>query len=336
MKVSIIIPVYNVSRYIERCLNSVAAQIYPDIECILVDDCSQDHSVEIIYAYLATYAGNVDFKVFRLAQNRGPSFVRNIGLEHASGEYVYFLDSDDEITVDCINNLVALVEKYEDVDLVQGNTLIVGSAKENERLAYMDISKLQLPEYSNNHLWIKKSLLTIIPDTAWSKLVRRKILLEYNIRFKEGVIHEDIHWRFFLSKYVQTMAISKTPTYKYCVNENSIMMNPDRTRSYADILTVVEDCLRNVDPVLKNVQLTSLLRHLLSRRIRARVDLANLKAYNKVYSQFVDRILNSNANLFTKLCVIYLKLPSAVLKQSLFLRFFGFWMRTYDRFGPKG
>lgn len=339
INVSIIIPVYNAVEYIKRCLDSVAAQIYPNIECVLVDDCSTDKSVEIIEAYIATYTGTVSFKLYALSEinkgpSGGPSTARNFGLKKATGEYVYFLDGDDDITADCISDSMQFVEKYSSVDLVQGN--IVLTNVNSERLLSLNISDIDLPEYSSDRLWIKKALLTLLPCTAWGKLIKKDLLIKNNLWFKEGIIHEDDHWRFFLSKYVQTIAITKTPTYKYYVNENSLMTTRDRTKSYLDVLLIVEDCLLYVDPLLENMQSTHLLRLLLSRRLGALVDLKDRTVYDKAYAQFVKRVCKTNARFFVKVAITYLRLPSKWLKNVLFMRYFGLWMRLYDRFGPDG
>ena len=104
-KVSIIVPVYNVSQYIVKCLDSIYGQTYNNIELILVDDCGSDDSMTIVHDYLASHV-SIDAHIISHKKNRGLSAARNSGMEKASGEYVYFLDSDDYITLDCIEALV--------------------------------------------------------------------------------------------------------------------------------------------------------------------------------------------------------------------------------------
>ena len=95
MKVSIIIPIYNVAPYIKRCLQSVADQTYKDIECILIDDCGSDNSINLAKEFIYDYKGNILFTILHHEENKGLSAARNTGLRYAKGEYVYFLDSDD-------------------------------------------------------------------------------------------------------------------------------------------------------------------------------------------------------------------------------------------------
>ena len=105
IKVSIIVPVYNVEKYINRCFESIINQRYTNIECIFVDDCSPDNCFEILNQRIAEYSGEIEFRIIRHIQNKGLSEARNSGTYQSSGEYVYYLDSDDEITQDCIQIL---------------------------------------------------------------------------------------------------------------------------------------------------------------------------------------------------------------------------------------
>ena len=102
MKVSLIIPIYNVSRYLVRCLDSVISQTFRNIECILVDDCGADNSVNIAEDYIKGYQGPVVFKLIHHKYNRGLSAARNTGIDAACGDYLYFMDSDDAIIPETI------------------------------------------------------------------------------------------------------------------------------------------------------------------------------------------------------------------------------------------
>jgi len=96
MKVSIIIPLYNVKKYISDCLLSVARQTFRGkIECIIVDDCGTDNSVTLAEQFIAGYDGPIEFTMCHHNHNRGLSAARNTGIDVATGDYIYFLDSDD-------------------------------------------------------------------------------------------------------------------------------------------------------------------------------------------------------------------------------------------------
>lgn len=217
MKVSILIPVYNVSQYIERCLQSVAEQTYKDIECILVDDCGTDNSIELAQKYIEEYQGGITYSILHHDMNQGQSAARNTALRHATGDFIYFLDSDDAITSDCIEMLMELVMKYPDADFAQGNFL-------DEK---GDICKygwrIQLPEYSNEHDDLEKIILSVVVTSACNKVIRRSFLTKHDLFFPEGIIHEDMYWSYFLAKYTKAATFINKGTYIYYINDNSTM-----------------------------------------------------------------------------------------------------------------
>lgn len=218
MKISIIVPVYNVEQYIKECFDSIAAQTYKgEIECIFVDDCGQDNSVAVLEKLIAEYYGPIQFSIVHHEHNKGLSGARNTGIRHAQGDYLYFIDSDDSITSDCIEKLAALAEKYPGVDIVQGST--------KSRMNWLQLKRDQVPEFSNKFKWIRRTLLKryVIPMTAWNKLVRRNFLLKHQLYFVEGMVHEDEIWNFMLAKYVHCISFCYEPTYNYRENENGIM-----------------------------------------------------------------------------------------------------------------
>ena len=121
MDVSIIIPTYNVASYIIECLESVASQTYRgSLECIVVDDCGTDDSIALADNFIQHYSGKIDFRILHREKNGGLSAARNTGLNEAKGEFVYFLDSDDYITPDCIESLVEVAKHFPKVEIVQG------------------------------------------------------------------------------------------------------------------------------------------------------------------------------------------------------------------------
>lgn len=140
MKISIIVPVFNVEQYIKECFDSIAAQTYKgDIECIFVDDCGQDDSVAILEQLITEYHGPIQFSIVHHEHNKGLSGARNTGIRQAKGDYLYFLDSDDTITPDCIEKLGMLAEKYPGVEMVQGST--------KSHRSWLSLQDKQLPCY---------------------------------------------------------------------------------------------------------------------------------------------------------------------------------------------
>ena len=120
MKITIIVPVYNVEQYIKECFDSIAAQTYKgDIECIFVDDCGQDKSVEILEKMIACYQGGISFSIIHHEHNKGLSGARNTGIRNASGDYLYFLDSDDCLLPKSIESLANILRQNPNVQVVQ-------------------------------------------------------------------------------------------------------------------------------------------------------------------------------------------------------------------------
>lgn len=112
--ISIIIPVYQVSDYVERCIRSVMSQTFMGIECIIVDDATEDDSIKKCQQLIEEYNENLEgkeriiFKILRHEKNRGLSAARNTGTKAAIGEYIFYLDSDDEITLDCMDKMMLM------------------------------------------------------------------------------------------------------------------------------------------------------------------------------------------------------------------------------------
>lgn len=119
--VSIVIPVYAVSTYIERCVNSVINQTYSPIECLLVDDATPDDSISKCERLIADYKGSTRFVILHHDRNRGLSASRNTGLDAATGDYVFYLDSDDELKPDCIEKMVRPIKSNPAIEMVLGN-----------------------------------------------------------------------------------------------------------------------------------------------------------------------------------------------------------------------
>lgn len=211
-KVTIIVPVYNVSQYITKCLDSIYVQTYNNIELIFVDDCGSDDSMTIVNDYLASHA-SIEAHIISHQKNRGLSAGRNSGMEKASGEYVYFLDSDDYITPDCIEALVKPLH-HKKYDLVVGDYQYSNGEKSDLRLQNVELSGQQILDSYANGLWYVM---------AWNKLCRKDFLLDNHLTFEEGYLHEDVIWSFKLACKADSMYVVNKKTYNYLVRSSSIM-----------------------------------------------------------------------------------------------------------------
>ena len=294
MKVSIIIPVYNVAPYIERCLQSVVDQTYKDIECILVDDCGTDNSIELAQNFINNYNGNITFSILHHDKNKGLSAARNTALKNAKGEYVYFLDSDDAITSDCIEVLMSLTTKYPDATFAQGNFL--------DRDMYISRYgwKIQLPEYCHEHENLEKIILFTVVTSACNKVIKKSLFTEENLFFPEGIVHEDMYWTFFLVKYTKAAAFVNKGTYIYYINDNSIVTavsDHARIRRYSSRLYASEVFCADLD---KEKMASRCQRHYLAGNLTcAMIEVAALHSFKHwcKFWQHVWKLHASHKNL---------------------------------------
>lgn len=212
--VSIIIPLYNVADCVINSLISALNQEYKSIEFVLVDDCSTDNTMSIVNALLDNHPRRKDVYLIRHSVNRGLSAARNTGIDNAHGKYVFFLDSDDILSTDCIIKHVKEIENS-GADFTDANINLV-SDKKNRFVQYSRICKLEQPELCvslfNNRLHV----------SAWNKLYRRSFLVENNLRFKEGLIYEDILWTVEMLCVAKSAVLLEDYTYSYIIRSDSI------------------------------------------------------------------------------------------------------------------
>ena len=261
MKVSIIIPVYNVAPYIECCIKSVMNQTFQDIECILVNDASSDDSITIAERLIADYNGPIRFKIFNHEQNRGLSATRNTGIDAATGDYLYFFDSDDEITPDCIEKLAHPILKDSTIEMVEGCYTTITTDRNNvvsERLATRPQLEFTSKETVRDFYFSKRYQNKL----AWNKLVNRGFVLENQLYFR-NIIAEDDFWHFHYFKYLSHLYIISDITYKYYKRPNSITTTPNKNYRnqmgfyFAEIANNLEpsDGVREVSLYLKRFSL---------------------------------------------------------------------------------
>lgn len=316
VKISIIIPVYKVEPYIERCLRSVITQTYQgDIECILVDDCTPDRSMDIVQQILSSYLGDIEFKIVRHEKNKGLSAARNTGIKVASGEYLYFMDSDDEITPDAIESLSEFAAMYPEVEIIQGNLY-----------ASYTMRWLLMPDkthlYFSEPKQIKKLMLSRsqFPTTAWNKLICKSFLLTHELWFAEGLIHEDEHWNFFAAKYIQRLVICPKPTYIYYLNSGSIM-NSVSEKSKSSQFILLKIFIEHIDKVQSRIQrkwIILLGYNLLSNIIQQQIK-PDWRKEIQILKQTMQPLLKAsllNLRLFEFIILLMsFYLPSGILKQ---------------------
>ena len=202
-KVSVIVPVYNVEEYLERCLDSLVNQTLKDIEIIIVNDGSTDGSKEKIQKYINTYK-NI---VYLEKKNGGISSARNYGIPYAKGEYIGFVDSDDYVELTMYEKMYnkAIEEKS---DMVECDFIWEYPNKKRE-----DIGKV----YSS-----KKEAIIEARVVAWNKIIKKDIIEKTKITFPEGLRYEDIEFFYKIVPYLDKISFVKETLVHYVQRESSI------------------------------------------------------------------------------------------------------------------
>lgn len=208
VKVSVVVPVYNVEKYIGKCMRSLTNQTLQDIEIIIVNDGSTDGSIDIVKEYAKD---NPRIKIYN-KENGGLSDARNYGLKKATGKYIAFLDSDDYITTDCYETMYEKAIK-ERSDLVECNFYWAYPKTERRVKAKEDIGE----KYSDKNEMIEKARVV-----AWNKLYKKELLDRTGIEFPRGLRYEDIEFFYKLVPYIEGVSFIKKPMIYYVQRKSSI------------------------------------------------------------------------------------------------------------------
>lgn len=247
MKYSVIIPVYNVEKYINRCLKSILSQHYNDLEIIVIDNGSTDRSGSICDIYANEYA---NFSVYHI-ENHGVGSARNFGLSKARGEFIYFVDSDDYL----VGNLFAEFEDKLTPDL----DLLVFSYYNSfeQEMTEKNRTKKILPyngsydKYDFSKIF-KDLFLSDMLYTVWNKLYRREFLIENNISFEKYELGEDVRFNLDVYHKVNKVYLSQDSYYVYVIGRKGSAMssyNPKRLQYQLQELELVDSLLKdwNID-----------------------------------------------------------------------------------------
>lgn len=239
LSVSIVIPVYNVSLYIERCIKSVMAQTYPVLECIIVDDASPDDSIAQCERLIAAYDGSTQFVILHHDYNRGLSAARNTGTDAAKGDFIFYLDSDDELTPDCIEKLARPIERDASIEMVVGNYKVLS---DNPSTGSIPREEEFTSSEAVRDFFFDKRALSV---TAWNRLIQKKFLTDNSLRFIEDILYEDGPWTFYVMKSLQRLYVIPDITYYYCVRPLSICTSTSESEKAKYLGIVYEEIAKH-------------------------------------------------------------------------------------------
>ncbi len=241
MSVSIIVPVYNVENYIADCFQSIANQTYTGpMECLFIDDCGTDNSVQILEGLIKAYDGPIEMRLLHHDKNKGLSGARNTGITNAKGNYLFFLDSDDQLYPNSILRFsdAAIKENMPDI-VIGGYQVNIPDHPINQYCYGYEIINGQ-PAIAKAFLDDKLFCM------AHNKLVRREFIVGNRLFFKEGIIHEDNLWSFQSFHLAQKVVTIPEKTYYYLIHSGSIMTSSGYEKSLENTKVIYDAIMHDI------------------------------------------------------------------------------------------
>lgn len=273
-KVSVIVPVYNVEKYLAKCLESLICQTHQNIEILVVNDGSTDRSEEIIREYAHQHPDKI--KSY-LKENGGLSDARNFGIDRATGDYIGFVDSDDYVNPSMFEEMAALAEKH-DAEMVICN---IQKVDQHGRIIQKLTQVPNMPEkidLENNF-----SVFSDISYFACNKLFKKNLFEEK--RFKKNIHFEDI--QLIPRLLLDCTTIAQTQNYHYQYLERNDSISKTHTEKGLDILRAVED----VEKYFRTTKYSGKNR-----------ELKNFQIFEGVYSFVAYLAFVKNDDVFYKMC----------------------------------
>ena len=271
-KISIIVPVYNVEKYLDKCLNSLVNQTLKDIEIICVDDGSVDKSLEIIEKY-----AKIDQRIKVISKNNsGVSDTRNIGMQNATGEYIGFIDSDDWIDLDFYEKLYNSAVKHDcdiavaDIKRVINNRQYVSYTTNNEKITDDFYEKL---------------IICDVPDHSYvvNKIYRNSELKKYNLKFESGMYYEDLILMPQILFYLKKLVTVPNVYYNYLKRKNSILTSKSHKKDLYKASQIATEFIESKNISIEKVK-TMIKRYkffgLTVLKIKRKYDNSEVKLFN--------------------------------------------------------
>lgn len=233
IKVSVIIPVYNVENYLDRCIKSVLGQTEKNIEILCIDDRSTDDSLSKLECF-----GRKDKRlhIFKNERNQGQAYSRNIGLDNAQGEFILFVDADDYIEDKMIEEMYAAAIKRK-LDLLLCDTEVIREDGETQAVSLRRFREGIYEDEAGVLLFHHMVQHRDMFGSVWAVLYRTSVLKENCIRFKNGILHEDIPF-VFKSIILSPKAGCLNNTYYYYVKRNGSTIRNDNIEQRLEGLLV--------------------------------------------------------------------------------------------------
>ena len=278
MKVSVIVPVYNTEKYLEKCLDSIVNQTYKDIEIIIINDGSTDNSSKIINKYVDKYS-NI---VYKEITNHGQGYARNLGIKLSSGDYIMFLDSDDYVDVDIISKMINKIGTCD--------------------VAVCDIYKVinnELVEFKNYYNYSNDNInLMLSHPGPVAKLYKKEVIK--NVSFLENVYYEDLSFTPVISLNVNKVCYINEYLYYYVIHANSTMLKKEfneKINSIFKVMDYLKDKLKSYPEELEYLY----IEHLLYSATLRYLDYDNTQKYLKKINDVMINYPNWKKNKYYKM-----------------------------------
>lgn len=241
--VTISIPLYNCEAFLEKCLDSVRFQTYSNIEVSLINDQTPDNSVAIAEEYIQRHQ-LTNWEIVHLERNCGLSVVRNKGIDTANGKYLFFMDSDDVISADCISRLVEVGERTS----AQMTVSQIQCERQGTEEKVFCLGRLQQEEplLGNDKVFLAFARGEI-PSSAVNKLFLVEFFRKNKVYFIPGLFAQDELWTFHSCLKLESVAFQREITYTYYLHDKSVIHNRGK-RNFDNWQTIAE----YIDRELKN------------------------------------------------------------------------------------
>ena len=221
-KISVIIPVYNAEKYISRCLESVISQSYKDFEVICIEDKSKDKSLDILREYAKK---DNRIKVIENSENKGAALTRNVGIDAAAGDYIYFIDADDYVDEKYLENMLSTIER-ENCDIILNLSIL----SENGNTV-SEFHHPAMPNLNRDGEYLDRiSTIHNAPCFIWARMYRKAFLNKYNLRFL-NTHADDVVFNTITTIYGEKTYVFFGEKYHYTVNDTGMTGQAETSNS---------------------------------------------------------------------------------------------------------
>lgn len=282
LKISVIVPVYNVEKYLKQCLDSIVNQTYKNLEIIIVNDGTKDNSMKIVEEYLQDKRIKVINK-----ENGGLSSARNIGIKEATGDYISFIDSDDYISLNMYEDLVKNING-EDI-IIFNYSRLDDKTKKIVKNKYIKNNKMIILDKKLNYLYSRIELV------CWNKIYKATFIKEKKINFLE-IVNEDVFWNIEVFYSAESVKILNQDYY-YRINRSDSITAKGKIKNSKDFLlqkesykVIISNLNNLIENNLENYSLGRILYLLLEKelynaKLRNEVEFKKIDLYLKKYLQ---------------------------------------------------